>query len=398
MIHERGYWQSMEEINTHLFDKPLCEALIEKYKGTVVDIGCGNGSYVFNFLNNGIKCKGFDGSPLTEKITYGICRIRDFSIPTDIGKYDLVLSLETGEHIPRQYEQTFIDNICNSAKNLIIISWAVEGQGGTGHFNERNNDYIIGEFAKRGFSFDTDQSEYLRIRSSLPWFVRTLMVFTRPKVMAIFFSCRRLHLLKQTVEAFIKSNTYPIEEIIIVNDSGDKEIHEQLKRDYSDFTLVLNEFNVGLMKSIDLGYSHVKTPYFYHSEDDWCNNDKGGFIEQSLAVMEANPLIENVWLANMNNHGFEPETLYAGKVPYYLVKENQNGWHGFATACGLKSLKAYKEVGLYSNIPTGNNIWEWERNIGEHYHKLGYRSAILLEEYIFNTGLDQSEYTGDKIF
>jgi tryptophanyl-tRNA synthetase len=181
MINERGYWQSMEEINTHEFDKTLCGAIIERYKdtGTLVDIGCGNGAYVFNFSNSGIKCKGYDGSPLTEKITYGICEIKDFSTDVEIGKYDLVLSLEVGEHIPSKYEQIFIDNICNAAKNLIILSWAVEGQGGTGHFNERNNDYVIGEFAKRRFIFDNEQSSYLRIRSSLPWFINTIMVFTR---------------------------------------------------------------------------------------------------------------------------------------------------------------------------------------------------------------------------
>jgi GT2 family glycosyltransferase len=223
-------------------------------------------------------------------------------------------------------------------------------------------------------------------------------------VTAIFFSCTRLHLLKQTVEAFLKSNTYLISEIIIVNDSADEKIHEQLRQDYfklaldNPITLILNENNVGLMKSIDLGYSHVKTPYFFMAEDDWCCNGKGGFIEKSLVVMESNPKIENVWLADMNKHGFDHEIYYASEVPYRLVKENQNGWHGFATACGLKSMKAYKEIGLYQNIPTGNNIWEWERNIGEEYHKLGYRSAILLDEYVINIGIGQSEYTGTKIF
>jgi hypothetical protein len=217
-------------------------------------------------------------------------------------------------------------------------------------------------------------------------------------VTAIFFSCTRLHLLKQTVGAFVASNTYPVKEIIIVNDSGNDKIHDTLKHDYPDFTLVLHEKNVGLMKSIDLGYSHIKTPYFYHSEDDWCNNGKGGFIEKSLKIMKSNPIIENVWLANMNNHGFYSEIYCADKTPYHLVKENQNGWHGFATACGLKSLKAYMDVRLYSNIPTGNNIWEWERNIGEVYHQLGYKSAILLDEYVTNIGIGQSEYTGTKIF
>src|SRR4030042_6595509 len=101
------------------------------------------------------------------------------------------------------------------------------------------------------------------------------------EVTAIFFSCRRLYLLKRTIGAFIEHNDYPLEDIIIVNDSADSDIHSQLKLLYPNFTLVLNKENVGLFKSIDLGYEYIKTEYFFHSEDDWMVI-RGGFIEKSL--------------------------------------------------------------------------------------------------------------------
>ena len=36
-----------------------------------------------------------------------------------------------GEHIPRQFEHTFISNIVNHATTGIVLSWAVVGQRGT---------------------------------------------------------------------------------------------------------------------------------------------------------------------------------------------------------------------------------------------------------------------------
>jgi hypothetical protein len=212
-------------------------------------------------------------------------------------------------------------------------------------------------------------------------------------VTAIFFSCRRLAILRRTIDAFVKANSYPLQETIIVNDSGDRAIHENLKKEYSDFTLVLHKENMGLIKSIDLGYEHIKTEYFFHCEDDWMCTGPGGFIEKSLAIMLEHKYIEEVWLADMNKHPIDKEFLDAGEVPFHLVSENVwDGWHGFTTACGLKRMSDYMKVAPYSSISWEKTIWHREKAIGEVYHKLGYRSAILLEEYVTNIGMGQSEY------
>lgn len=180
MIHERGYWLSQEEFKTHQFDKRLAYEVARIFcVVTAVDIGCGNGQYT-NFLNSkGIKCVGYDGSPSTPEIAGKYCQVMDFSEPVDIGQYDLVLSLEVGEHIPVEYEQDFIDNLCRAAKQYIVLSWAVIGQGGVGHVNCRNNDYIIRELGKRGFILDADSTERLREAAFLPWFKNTIMAFDK---------------------------------------------------------------------------------------------------------------------------------------------------------------------------------------------------------------------------
>jgi hypothetical protein len=409
-INERGIWMSKDLTDTHAFDKSLSDALVFKYKEfiTIVDIGCGNGKYVKNFNDHGIACIGFDGSPLTPEITGGICEVMDFSEPVDIGKFEMVLCLEVGEHIPRQYEEVFIDNVCHATQKKIVMSWAAEGQGGNGHYNERNNDYVINEMRKRGFDFNQEESDYLRKESCVCWFSNTIMVFDKERepVSVIFFSCRRIEILKNTVKEFLRSNTYPIYEIIIVNDSADEKIHDELRQLYPDFTLVLHPENGGLMKSIDLGYLHIKTNYFYHCEDDWTCNGKGGFLEQSLDIMESRDDIEEVWLADYNAHPLEPEILVANKGTKYRLAGHDGPWHGFTTACGLKRLSDYKRVTNYAlengkptalHVPYNDfkgapTIWHKECNIGLKYFELGYRTAVLTEDYVYNTGLGQSEY------
>lgn len=65
-----------------------------------------------------------------------------------------------------------------------MLSWAVKGQGGHGHVNEQDNDYIIDQMERRGFRIDVALSNLMR--TSLPlardgtwWLMHTLMVFWR---------------------------------------------------------------------------------------------------------------------------------------------------------------------------------------------------------------------------
>ncbi len=219
-------------------------------------------------------------------------------------------------------------------------------------------------------------------------------------VTVIFFSCRRLEILKRSVWSFVKYNTYPITEYIIVNDSADEKIHKELEDSYEGATFVFNKENVGLVGSIDLGYQHIKTNYFFHCEDDWVIA-KDGLIQKSLLVMMARPNIEEVWPLQMNEHPVEPKIYTGNGVQYRLIEDNyqkgkngfnDNAWHGFSTACGLKRLSDYKIVGPYSNIPWEGTIWHREQAIGERYHQKGFRAAVLKDEYAFNIGYGKSEY------
>jgi SAM-dependent methyltransferase len=185
-IHEHGYWQG-DVLPYHVFDSDLAQGLVQFFKEeqakSVVDLGCGTGEYVRALLDNQIRCEGYDGNPDTFALSRGVAHVADLSEPLDLGKkFDWVMSLEVGEHLPPQFEQIFIENLDHHNMCGIVLSWALQGQGGKGHFNERNNDYIKSIMAQYGYVNDLNAENRLRNCARVSWFKNTVMVFRRPEV------------------------------------------------------------------------------------------------------------------------------------------------------------------------------------------------------------------------
>jgi 2-polyprenyl-3-methyl-5-hydroxy-6-metoxy-1,4-benzoquinol methylase len=183
-INDLGFWETTDGTG-HIHDLSLAEALasyllITGHK-TVVDFGCGMGDYARAFKALNLTVEAFDGNPNTEALTQGIGRVLDLSKPFYLKKkFDAVLSLEVGEHIPAEFEDLFITNITKHVRKTLIISWAIEGQGGSGHVNCRNNDYIIATVFERGFKYNKKATEELRkAATNASWFGYTLLVFNR---------------------------------------------------------------------------------------------------------------------------------------------------------------------------------------------------------------------------
>ncbi len=182
-ISEKGYWIG-DVPECHVHDLPLAYAvgdfLSEEMAESVVDFGCGMGEYVRHFQNMGFDAEGYDGNPNTPELTEGRGQIQDLSAPFDLErKFDWVMSLEVGEHLPHQYERIFMENLMRHANRGIILSWAVKNQGGTGHFNEQDNDYIKSVFALYGYTNDVQAENVLRREASVGWFKNTIMVFRK---------------------------------------------------------------------------------------------------------------------------------------------------------------------------------------------------------------------------
>ena len=94
-------------------------------------------------------------------------------------RYDWVLSLEVLEHIPARYETIVLDNIDRAAGHGVVLSWAVLGQGGFHHVNNRPLSYVQETMSNRGFRMDLNTSLMLRHQATLAWLRNNVMVFMR---------------------------------------------------------------------------------------------------------------------------------------------------------------------------------------------------------------------------
>lgn len=176
-VHERGFWTDASK-EGHYYDTRLSRALCKFFDGhSVVDMGCGTGRYVSAMRAAGIDCDGVDGNPLTAGPGLSVADLStELRLPRT---YDWVLSMEVGEHIPRQYEGTFIGNLNRHARLGIVLSWASPGQPGRGHVNERTSEYLADIMSGLGYYPCWDWEAAFRQQARLPWLKTTIMVFRR---------------------------------------------------------------------------------------------------------------------------------------------------------------------------------------------------------------------------
>ena len=125
--------------NPHKIDTGLITNLSSIFEedSTIVDFGCGNADYIKQLISEGFKCEAYDGNPNTPEMTSGIGKVLDLSEKFDLNKkFDYVISLEVAEHIPKEYEEIYVDNLIRHTDYYLITSWAVKGQGGDGQNRE----------------------------------------------------------------------------------------------------------------------------------------------------------------------------------------------------------------------------------------------------------------------
>jgi len=170
---------------------------------TVVDIGAGVGQLGAWLLKNNVNTidwQGYDGGSNVNDFCGQTVRLYsggEIQVPKvcflDASKpvyekdlpgapFDWVLSIEVGEHVPEEGQNNFLDNLVRLSSHGIIISWALPGQGGHLHVNEKPNLDIVKLMEERGLRFEYTESMEMRQEvKNLAWLRNTVMVFTKPE-------------------------------------------------------------------------------------------------------------------------------------------------------------------------------------------------------------------------
>ena len=150
---------------------------------TVIDVGCGLGTWLAVWKNMGVEILGVDGFYINKnELLIDSAEFIATDLDDGIGvdkTFELATCLEVAEHIKPENATKFISSICNLS-DIILFSAAIPGQEGTLHINEQYPDYWVREFAKNNFTpFDCIREKIWNNKNISWWYRQNIMFYIR---------------------------------------------------------------------------------------------------------------------------------------------------------------------------------------------------------------------------
>jgi len=149
---------------------------------SVVDVGCGLGTWLSVFLENGVAdVTGVDGDYVdASRLEIPAERFvaHDLSTPLSLDRrFDLAVSLEVAEHLPADRAAVFVGSLTALAP-FVLFSAAIPFQGGTNHVNEQWPEYWAALFEHRGFAaVDCVRREVWSDENVEWWYAQNTLLF-----------------------------------------------------------------------------------------------------------------------------------------------------------------------------------------------------------------------------
>ncbi len=153
--------------------------------GSVVDAGCGRGTWLHAWERLGVeKLTGLDGpwvdpsKILSERIEFHPTDLNQpFRLP---GRYDLAMSLEVAEHCKPEASEAFVASLTSLA-DAIVFGAAYTGQPGADHINTRPHSFWCAQFLERGYQiFDYFRPKFWGVEKIAPWYQQNTFIYVRP--------------------------------------------------------------------------------------------------------------------------------------------------------------------------------------------------------------------------
>jgi SAM-dependent methyltransferase len=164
--------------------------------GSVVDVGCGWGSWLAVFREFGATALlGLDQSavdPARLEFPRRCFRVVDLRQPISVRRrFDLAVSLEVAEHLPPECAATFIRSLCRLS-DAVLFSAAIPHQGGMQHLNEQWPAFWAGLFAGCGFvPVDFLRRRIWRHPDVAWWYAQNIVLYASPSLLAKHSRLRR---------------------------------------------------------------------------------------------------------------------------------------------------------------------------------------------------------------
>jgi SAM-dependent methyltransferase len=177
---------------SYLSAKKLLPLVLELIPAkSVLDVGCGVGTFLRAFMELGITdVVGIDGDYVRpDLLQIPPARFQ----PSDLAKgfkldrtFDLAISLEVAEHLPREASGRFVHSITQHSK-VVLFSAAVPMQGGAGHINEQWASFWARLFEERGYRvYDPFRRSIWADRDIEVWYRQNTLVFASDDALSDF--------------------------------------------------------------------------------------------------------------------------------------------------------------------------------------------------------------------
>lgn len=220
--------------------KQIVPLLVEWIKPeSVVDVGCGVGTWLSVFNGLGIKdTLGIDGDYVDRRMLL----IPEASfMPLDLRqsvrlsrRFDLALTVEVAEHLPPECAQSFVQSLTSLA-DVVVFSAAVPGQGQDSglHLNEQWPDYWAALFQEKGYvPIDCIRRRIWKNEQVCWWYAQNMLVYCKRQRIGEY-----AHLSRGNGEDTEPTSVLPL-------------VHPRLFRQYADFQEISLTRKLWLLKNL----------------------------------------------------------------------------------------------------------------------------------------------------
>lgn len=196
---------------------------------------------------------------------------------------------------------------------------------------------------------------------------------------------RRPELLRQTLQSLLDKVEFA--DIIAINDFRDEETNQVFRELCPQGTLInLNE-QLGHHKAVDTMYSHVKTPYIMHCEDDWLF-DQPLHIDQYIQLLENDKKASSLCLRKLNDFPHSEEEkekiqFQETKPATAILTNLHEQWYGYTFNPHIVSLQLWKDIGGFSQFKK-------ERHVSRYLRKKNMHNLFLKENICQHIGGEDS--------
>ncbi len=181
-VYNKEYYKRLRDGSSASAETVVPE-LVRTYRpASVLDLGCGIGTWLHAFRQNGVdRIVGFDGAYVRKSqllISDSEFRVVDLAkdFPEPI-RVDLAISLEVAEHLHESRADMFVEFL-TKCSDIVLFGAAIPMQGGADHFNEQWQSYWVEKFKSRNYAVSTEVRDHFWTDSDVKvWYRQNTLLF-----------------------------------------------------------------------------------------------------------------------------------------------------------------------------------------------------------------------------